>query len=445
MKILNLLFILSMSLFSFSAFADIDKDPVINDSSDVEKLDQSFKNKYVLAESYFESSKYQEAINLLKDLDSLTPANANINYKLGMCFYNASTDKQTAILCFEKAIQNIAVDYKSSYSETNAPPIALYYLARSYHNEYIFDASIKSFEKYKTYLSKSEGKTSLEIDRYITMCNNGVKLMKSDVNPQVQILSAEINTKEADYSLMASNDNSVLVYSTTSNTGAKQGEISSYYYTVLDGQKWSAPTKIDNDFNLIPSTVASKLSLRKKEIFITKNTNGNKELYSLTYKDNKWSNPVKVGPNINSKSSVSNACVSPDGSTLYFSSNKEGGYGGFDIYVCERLSDGSWSKAANLGPNVNTSYDDVSPFIATDGVTLYFSSMGHNTMGGYDVFFTTLSDEGLWSLAENIGYPINTPQDDMFYIPSSDEKTAFYSSTKDGGLGENDIYIITYK
>jgi hypothetical protein len=93
---------------------------------------------------------------------------------------------------------------------------------------------------------------------------------------------------------------------------------------------------------------------------------------------------------------------------------------------------------------VNTPFDEVSPFIANDGVTLYFSSMGHNTMGGYDIFFTTLSDEGLWSDSENIGYPINTPQDDLFYIPSSDEKKAFYSSSKDGGIGENDIYIITY-
>lgn len=445
MKISSLLFILTLSLLNFSAMADVDKNPVTNDTSDTEKLDQSFKNKYVLAESYIESSKYEEAINLLKDLDSLTPANANINYKLGLCFFNSSTDKQAAITCFENAVQNINIDYKSTYDETNAPPIALYYLAKSYHNEYMFSDAIKSFEKYKVYLPKNEGKISNEIDHYLIMCENGENLMKSDLNPQVQILSAEINTNEADNTLMASNDNSVLVYSTTSNTSAKQGEISSYYYTVLDGQKWSAPTKIGNDFNLIPSSVASKLSLRKKEIFITKNTNGNKELYSLTYKDNKWSNPVKVGPNINSKSSVSNACVSPDGNTLYFSSNKEGGYGGYDVYVCERLSDGSWSKAANLGPNVNTSYDDVSPFIANDGVTLYFSSKGHNTMGGYDVFFTTLSDEGLWSLAENIGYPINTPQDDMFYIPSSDEKTAFYSSTKDGGLGENDIYIITYK
>jgi len=445
MKILNLLFIVTMSLLNFSAFAGVDKNPVVNDTSDGEKLDQSFKNKYVLAESYIESAKFQEAINLLKDLDSLTPSNANINYKLGVCFYNASTDKQAAIVCFEKAIQNINVDYKSSYNETNAPPIALYYLAKSYHNEYIFSSAIKSFEKYKTYLAKSDSKTSKEVDQYIAMCENGVKLMKSDLNPQIQILSAEINTKEADNSLMASSDNSVLVYSTTSNTNGKQGEISSYYYTELDGQKWSAPTKIGNDFSLMPSTVAAKLSSRKKEIFITKNTNGNKELYSLTYKDNKWSDPVKVGPSINSKSSISNACVSPDGNTLYFSSNKEGGYGGYDIYVCERLSDGSWSKAVNLGPNVNTTFDDVSPFIASDGVTLYFSSKGHNTMGGYDVFFTTLSDEGLWSLAENIGYPINTPQDDLFYIPSSDEKTAFYSSAKDGGLGDNDIYIIKYK
>ena len=444
MKKITITLFVFLTFTSFAAIASQDNDPITNDTVNAEKLDRNFKTKYDLAEGYTASLDYNQAILILKQLDSITPLNSNINYKLGLCYYNLSNDKKTAISYFEKAIKNIDINYKPIYNETNAPYLAYYYLGKSYHNEYMFKDAIKSFEKYKTYLSKNDGNVLKEVDRSIEMCQNGIKLMNTELNPQIQILNSEINISKSNYSITASADNSVLIYSAIQTNNGKQGDVASYYYTVLDGQKWTKPIKLDNNFSSIPDNIASKLFSKKNEIFITKNTNGVKELYSITYKNNKWSDPVKLGPAINSKASINNACVSPDGSTLYFSSNKEGGYGGYDIYECERLSDGSWGKPVNLGPSVNTPYDDVSPFIANDGVTLYFSSQGHNSMGGFDVFFSTLSDEGLWAQPENIGYPINTPQDDMFYIPSSDEKRAFYTSTKDGTNGNNDIYTITF-
>lgn len=418
---------------------------VANDTSDSEKLDQNFKNKYLLAESYINSQSFSEATVLLKQLDSIMPSNSNVNYKLGICYFNMNTDKKDAISYFEKAVLNIADDYKSNYLETNAPPLSLYYLAKSYHNEYMFEEAKKTFEKYKGYLSDNDTKAIKETDLYISMCENGGKLMKTSLNPQIDILSAEINTSNSDHPLFASNDNSILIYSIFDKTvNDKNNDNTTYYFSSLEGQKWSSPVKIDNDFNVIASENSSKLSLRKKEFFITKSVNGNKELYSISYKDGKWSDPVKLGPSVNTKAVETNACISPDGSTLYFSSNREGGYGGYDIYACERLSDGNWGKPVNLGSQVNTQYDEQSPFISGDAATLYFSSRGHNTMGGYDIFFSTLSDEGIWSEVENIGYPINTPQDDLFYIPSSDETKAFYTSSKDGGQGNEDIYIILF-
>ncbi|MFH0867438.1 MAG: tetratricopeptide repeat protein [Bacteroidota bacterium] len=418
---------------------------VANDTTDSEKLDQNFKNKYTLAESYINSQSFSEATVLLKQLDSIMPSNSNVNYKLGICYFNMNTDKKDAISCFEKAVLNITDDYKSNYLETDAPALSLYYLAKSYHNEYMFEDAKKTFEKYKGYLSPGDTKETKETDYYISMCENGSKLMKTSLNPQIDILSAEINTSNSDHPLFASNDNSILIYSTYDKTvNEKNNDNTTYYLSSLEGQKWSSPVKIDNDFNVIASENSSKLSLRKKEFFITKSVNGNKELYSIAYKDGKWTDPVKLGPSVNTKAVETNASISPDGSTLYFSSNRDGGYGGYDIYACERLSDGSWSKPANLGSQVNTPNDEQSPYISIDAATLYFSSQGHNTMGGYDIFFSTLSDEGIWPEAENIGYPINTPQDDLFYIPSSDETKAFYTSSKDGGQGNEDIYIILF-
>jgi len=439
--------IIILMLFSLSGFSTtiIIKNPVANDSSDTEKLEQFVKSKYLLAESYMGMQSYSEALKLFMQIDSVMPSNANINYKLGLCIYNISDDKTNAIKCFEKAVANINKNYKSDYSETTAPVVSLLYLAKSYHNEYMFDKAKETFEKYKENVSADDITEINMIDRYISICENGSKLMKSSLNPQIKILSAEFNTENSDRSIMASNDNSVLIYSTVNkNEKTKNADNTTFYLSTLEGQKWAKPMKIDNNFNTISNEYSSKLSLRKKEFFISKNINGKKELYNISYKDGKWTEPIKLGPSVNSKA-VESASITPDGNTLYFSSNREGGYGGYDIYVCEKLSDGSWSKPVNLGPQVNTSYDDQSPYISNDAATLYFSSQGHNTMGGYDVFFSTLSDEGLWGDAENIGYPINTPQDDLFYFPSSDESKAFYSSTKDGGQGSEDIYIIYYK
>jgi outer membrane protein OmpA-like peptidoglycan-associated protein len=153
--------------------------------------------------------------------------------------------------------------------------------------------------------------------------------------------------------------------------------------------------------------------------------------------------PVKLNENINSSKWEGSVSVSADGSVLYFSSEREGGFGGKDIYRSKRLPNGQWGKATNMGPAINTPYDDDAPVIHPDGITLYFSSQGHNSMGGFDIFNTTLNDSGFWSKPVNLGYPVNTTDDDIFYAPTADNKRAYYSSFRNDGFGEKDIYMIT--
>ena len=145
---------------------------------------------------------------------------------------------------------------------------------------------------------------------------------------------------------------------------------------------------------------------------------------------------------INTQYHEPSACLSPDGNTLYFVSDRPGGFGGEDIYRCVKLPTGRWSKATNLGPTINTEYDEDAPFMHPDGVTLFFSSNGHKTMGGFDIFFSVKSDSG-WYPPQNMGYPINTTDDDVFYVMSSDGKRAYFSSVRPEGLGEQDIYMVT--
>jgi outer membrane protein OmpA-like peptidoglycan-associated protein len=138
------------------------------------------------------------------------------------------------------------------------------------------------------------------------------------------------------------------------------------------------------------------------------------------------------------------ACMSPDGKWLYFTSDREGGQGGIDIWMAERQPDGEWGTPVNMGPGINTRWDERGPFMHADNQTLYFSSEGHNSMGGLDIFRTVRQADGTYSRPQNIGYPINTSEDDVYFVMSASGRRGYYSSSQEGGYGEKDIYMITF-
>ena len=177
----------------------------------------------------------------------------------------------------------------------------------------------------------------------------------------------------------------------------------------------------------------------------------NKKDYNLYYAEangKRFKAPQKFNPNINSKSNESSPYIVLNGSTMYFSSDKPGGFGGKDIYISEKMRNGEWGRPYNLGPNVNTEKDEDCPFVLDDGVTLFFSSKGHKSMGGYDIFVCTLSDDGIWSEPENMGYPINTTYDDIGFMMTPDGKKGYYSTARDAHenaeINNLDIYEIFF-
>jgi outer membrane protein OmpA-like peptidoglycan-associated protein len=171
---------------------------------------------------------------------------------------------------------------------------------------------------------------------------------------------------------------------------------------------------------------------------------GNGDLFVSTNDGFKWSEPVSFGAPVNSNAHESSACFSPDGKSLYFVSDRPGGQGGRDIYV-SKIVDGTnkWGEPKNLGPEINTAYDEEGVFMHPDGKTLYFSSKGHNTIGGYDVFVSVLKN-GIWSTPINLGMPLNTPGDDVFFQVSADGKTGYFSSYRKEGLGDKDVYKVSF-
>jgi outer membrane protein OmpA-like peptidoglycan-associated protein len=261
-----------------------------------------------------------------------------------------------------------------------------------------------------------------------------------------------INSIYADYAPRLTADQNTMVYTSRrpENTGGKTYDGGQYFEDIYIATKrngeWQKGVNIGSPINTVGNEAAIAISADGQELLIYKDDMGDGNIYSSHLEGDKWTVPVKLNSNINSKFWEPCAFLSADGSTLYFVSDRPGGYGGTDIYRSKKTPSGDWGRAVNLGPTINTPYDEYTPFIHPDGVTLFFSSKGHKNMGGYDIFFsrTLPSDERIWLAPTNVGYPINTTGDDAFYMVSPDKQRAYYSSNMDGGLGEKDNYMLTF-
>jgi hypothetical protein len=205
---------------------------------------------------------------------------------------------------------------------------------------------------------------------------------------------------------------------------------------------WGAPQSIGNLINTDGHEATISISADGQELYIYKDDNGDGNIYVSTRAGKSWSEPKQLNSNINSTFRETHASVSADGQTLYFTSDRSGS-GGLDIFMSKRLPTGEWGVTENLGNRINSKFDEEAPFIHPDGKTLFFSSKGHNSMGGYDIFFCILQEDGKWSSPFNLGFPINTPDDDYFFQMTPDGRRAYYSSTTVDGKGGKDIYTVT--
>lgn len=202
-------------------------------------------------------------------------------------------------------------------------------------------------------------------------------------------------------------------------------------------------------FNMALSEGSPTINITNDMLIFTKlvSTSGyhNYDLYYSEFIDGEWTEPKSLGPNINRTDSwESQASLSSDGKVLFFASDRPGSYGGSDIWYSQRNSDGTWRKPVNLGPTINTPENERSPFLHTDSKTLYFSSSGHDGMGGQDIFFSKLDEKNRWTTPTNIGYPINSENDEVDFFVSLDGKTGYFSSNnidnKDWNIYEFELY-----
>ena len=435
-KILFSLFILS----GLSLFAQMD---------DKEKFREVL---YLMDENRFASAE-----PLLEELYVNDKENANINYCLGLSIYKTFTekDKERALPYLKFAAQKANPNYNYlDPKEKKAPVDVWYYLGKAQHNDYQFLEAIESFKKFKTYVNEKHPLYK-EIDKSISMSTYAQQSVLNPVNIKVSNLGQMLNGFYPDFSPVVRIDESAVYY-----TSRRLRKDSSNYnvYDPIDGMMfediyvslkeedgtWGEPYPLNINTDGHEATV--NLSIDGRTLYLYKDINGNGQLFESKLEDDSmgyetWSEPSLLGSDINTKAYETHVTITPDGKKLYFISDRDGGLGGKDIYFCNRLPMGTWALSQNAGPVLNSDHDEDGVFMHPDGKTMYFSSDGHESMGGYDIMFSTMTDSG-WTKPANMGYPINSVDDDVFFVTTPDGKRAYFSSFKEEGYGEKDVYML---
>ncbi len=372
------------------------------------------------------------------------PDNAELNYMIGKC-YLYSDNKFESIKYIQKAYE-LKPDVNFDIHLM---------MGMAYHQINEFD---KAIEAYNYFINEIEPKDREEykskIDLYVQQCKNGKILVAEPKRVVINNLGKAVNSVFDDYGPVIDREASVL-YFTSRRKFEKNSEKSiiddkfyeDAYVSEQNLGEWSMAKRLDKKVTGKDNTsnvAMIGLSPDKQKIYIYRGNNNGGDLFASTMKKGVWSSPKSLRK-FNTKDREVSMCISSDESTLYFvSSNKKEGYGGTDIYISKKNEKGKWGKPENAGNVINTFFDELGVSLGPNDSVLYFSSKGHNSMGGYDVFKSTLSDVGLWSKPTNLGYPVNTPNDDIFYSEVPGGKNAYYASNRESGLGGMDIYKLIF-
>jgi hypothetical protein len=394
------------------------------------------KTLFTEAEMFVLFEEYQDALPLYLNLLKLYPGNNNIKYRIGQCYLNTPGEKVNAISYLEDAAKNINPKYKEGkFRESGAPYDALYYLANAYRINNQLDKAIITYELFRKNLNPAIYDTTI-IRLQLESCNNARRLMSIPVFVKEKNQGNMINERFSEFNPVISKDENTIFFSK-----GLQFYDAVFYSKKVNGT-WSGPINMTPELGIDEDYYPSSVSDDGNELYLYRTDNYDGNIYMSSFNNGKWSTVIKLNDNINTKYWESHASISHDGKKLYFTSNRKGGYGGLDIYASERDSTGNWGPALNLGPKINTPYNEDTPFLGKDDKTLFFSSRGHFNMGGYDIFYSTFLENGEWSVPLNIGYPINTTDDDLFFDPVNDGYEAYFSKYDSTGFGNQDIFKV---
>ncbi len=364
-----------------------------------------------------------------------------LNYKIGVCYlYSSEKDKALEFL------------YKAYEANNEVASDINFLIGKYYQLDYRFEEAIVFYEKYKQDSKNPEIKAVA--DKKINECHTGMRLINEPVRVFIDNLGKSINSKYPEYAQAISTDESVIIFTSprltpySTPTANDAGYDEDLFVSHFVNGKWKKAANLI-EINSPENEAVVGLSIDGQTLYTFQGI-PNGAIFESMLEGETWSNPKKLNKNINTPFHETSASLSYDGKYLYFVSDRptdgygNKSFGGKDIFVSKKDSTGDWGLAKNIGPIINTKYDEEGIFIHPDGVTIYFSSKREGGMGGYDIFYSEKGEDENWQEPVNIGYPINSPDDDLYFVVAGNARYAYYSSVREDGFGFHDIYRITF-
>ena len=416
---------------------------LVSQTTNTKKWRKTEKDTMLTAVLMFDDGYFLMALPLFENLYNAHPTEEFLKYCYGKCALYRNDKHEAALKLLgevyekNKKVDNIEYDY-----------------ARANHFNYKFDEALVFLDKYlsRKKLMPESKKNGEQLKQY---CINGKELYSNPTDAKIVNFANGINSVNDEYVPVISADESIMIYTYRGpecigglqNEFKEADKFGTYFEDIfqsvqIDGQ-WTKPAPIVN-VNTTTHDGAIALSADGYYLFVYRDSGDDHgDIYLSNSLSGEWSTPEKLKGEVNSYSWEGSCSMTANGKYLYFSSERGGGFGGKDIYRATLLPDSTWGNVVNLGDSINTAFDDDAPFIHPDGVTLFYSSKGKNSMGGYDVFQSRLNwKDSTFSKPVNLGYPINTTDDDIYYVLSAKGDRGYYASGKKGGEGLKDIYTV---
>lgn len=398
------------------------------------------KQLLLKADKAFDFGDYLGAMKMYETLYVLDSNDTETNYKLGICNYEIKKYRKNSKKYFMKV------------SATDFPEVN-YYLGMLSHLANDYERAIFHFNQYK-YFGDDNEFTKKQIDDLINKCNTAM-LLESTADKSIIIknLGNTINSEYSDYAPLIPADEKFMIFTSRrkNDLHPQKDPLGDYFEDIYISRKdnngaWSVPVLIDSTLNTSLHDACTGLSADGEKLLLYRTSEdlNSGDIYESYFTENKWSKATLLTAINSAQDLETSACFSSSGDVIFFSSTRPGGYGGKDLYMVRKLQNGQWGKPFNLGPKINTEYDEDAPFLHPIGNTLFFSSQGHKNMGGFDVFKSTFDEAGKFEQPENIGSPINTSDDDIFFVMNTDATGGYLSSEREGGTGLQDIYSVSF-
>jgi len=410
---------------------------------------QNIKVDFNDGEFFLAQEDYEEALYAFGKVHNRGyQDNAYINYRMGLCLLQIPGRKTESIPYLEKAERSISTSVKlGKFDQEDAPPDALLYLGNAYRINMEIDRAIEKYNAFAKYIDPKDKALKAYVDQQIVACGNALVATANPVEYKIGNLGQLPETHTSRYNVLVSGDLQTMAFM------GKNPFYNGIYVAVKKNDLWERP------LNITPSVASDgnmdvvALSYDGKQMLLAVRDEFTSNIYISKYENNRWNPAVSLGKPINSRYYEAYATFSPDARSIYFSSNRKESMGGMDIFRSDLNDDGSWSEPVNLGQGINTVLNEDAPMMGPEGKRLYFSSQGHSTMGGYDVFYSDMNSDGSFrGVPVNLGYPLNTSDDDYPYTPQgvkedntsiifAEGKAEGYDLFKFAMIGRNDIPV----